>query len=474
MTKKRPKVLFASAECAPFAKVGGLGDVAGSLPSALKKIGVDIAVVIPKYEFISSQFLCKKIIQGMKVKKEKINVWQGFLPDTDISVYFLENKKFFGEHGVYFEKTPWAGSFKQIARFLFFSEAVLELATFLNVEIIHCNDWHTAMIPLLSSLRREKIKTILTIHNLSSQGKWPPKEVLDFLELETSQHPQLKLRAKHTKKFNIFQQGILATDIINAVSPTYRQEILTSEFGEGLEKDLRKREKDLYGILNGLDTERFNPQKDKDIARNYSFKDIKKKAVNKTELQKTCGLPVGEKIPLLGLVGRLTTQKGIEIIAKAFPRLVKLGCQLVVLGSGGKEHEAMLKKLAKKYPQNLSLNLKFDTVMGQQIYAGTDIFLMPSLFEPCGLGQLIAQRYGTIPVVRETGGLADTVVEGKTGFLFQDYKAKDFLKALRRALEAYYNEKQWQKIIKQAMAKDFSWHKSAQEYLKLYQRLLKE
>ena len=468
--KKPPKILFASYECAPFYKQGGLADVAGSLPVALRKLRSNVAVVIPKYDVISQDHFSKKIIEGIKVKKEKVNVWQGFLPGTEVPVYFLENKKFFGNHGVYFGKTNHASSFKLIERFLFFSQAVLELASFLDAKLIHCHDWHTAMIPLLAKLKTSKIKTILTIHNLSSQGKTRPREVLDFLELERGQHPNLKIRDKH-HDFNIFQQGILAADIVNTVSPTYCQEILTVKFGEGLEKDLRKRKKDLYGIINGLDTERFNPQKNKNLAKNYSLATIERKAVNKAELQKICGLPL-ENVPLLGLVGRLTHQKGIKIIAAAFPSLVKMGCQVVILGSGSKEREAMLKKLAKLYPKNLSLHLKFDTVLAQKIYAGSDMFLMPSEFEPCGLGQLISQRYGTIPIVREVGGLADTVVEGRTGFLFKKYTSAAFLKAVRNALEFYQDEKKWRKLVKQAMVKDFSWRNSAKEYAKLYRKLL--
>ncbi|MCK5044513.1 glycogen synthase [Candidatus Parcubacteria bacterium] len=470
MIKKRPKILFVSAECSPFAKVGGLGDVAGSLPIALRKLRSNITIVIPKYDIISQNYFSKKIIEGIKVKGEKVNVWQGFLPRTEVPVYFLENKKFFGNHGVYFGKTVHAGSFKEIERFLFFSQAVLELASFLDAKLIHCNDWHTAMIPILAKLQQPKIKTILTIHNLGSQGKDGSKKILDFLKLEPNQHPNLKVRGKD-HNFNILQQGILAADIVNTVSPTYCKEILTAKFGAGLEKDLRKRKKDLCGIINGLDTERFNPQKNKNLAKNYSLATIERKAVNKEELQKICGLPL-ENVPLLGLVGRLTYQKGIKIIAAAFPSLAKMGCQVIILGSGGKEREAMLKKLAKLYPKNLSLHLKFDTVLAQKIYAGSDMFLMPSEFEPCGLGQLISQRYGTIPIVREVGGLADTVAEGKTGFLFKKYTSTAFLKAVRNALKFYQDEKKWKKMVKQAMVKDFSWRHSAKEYAKIYRKLL--
>jgi starch synthase len=474
MKTKNLKVLFAASECTPIAKVGGLGDVIGSLPKALKKLGVDVRIVIPEYKIVKTKrhkFSLKAT--KVKVKNSQINVFQGFLPESRVILYLLEKEQYFAENGIYFEKSAFVSSFKEIQRFLFFSLAVLE--TFQNInwrpDILHCHDWHTAIIaPLLKSKNwKIKPKTLLTIHNLANQGKWRTSNVLRFLSLEGNEINSIEGKDER-KKLNILAQGILNADLLNTVSPTYAKEILTKKYGEGLEKILLKRKKDLHGILNGIDQERFNPREDSNIKTNYSVRSLIKKKENKVALQGVFNLP-GRDVPLFGFISRLTYQKGVDLIEKIIPWLVNSESQLVILGTGEKKYEETLSRLTKKYPYNISARIKFDPVLAQKIYAGSDFFLMPSRFEPCGLGQLISQRYGTIPIVRETGGLSDTVEEQKTGFLFKRYKLGSFWKAVKRALNIYRDKKKLELMQKRTMKKDFSWKNSAKEYLKLYNKL---
>jgi len=467
----RMKIFFVASECMPIAKVGGLGDVIGSLPKALKDFGVDVRICLPKYQIIDFkkykfEFAAKDIV----IKDERVNIYQGCLPDSDVPIYLLENEKYFGEDGIYFEKSAFVNSFKEIQRFLFFSKAILEIFPAIGwfPDIIHCHDWHTAILPVLAKSRIQnskfKIKNLLTIHNLANQGKWKAKEVLDFLGLKGGENKNAD--------FNILEQGILNAGLINTVSPTYSREILTEDYGCGLQGALLKRKKDLSGILNGIDSERFNPESDPDIKTNYSLKNIERKTDNKIDLQKTLKLAQSPNIPLLGVINRLTDQKGVDLIIEIIPEMVRLNCQLVVLGVGMETLERKLLELSQKYPQNISAQIKFDPVLAQKIYAGADIFLMPSRFEPCGLGQMISQRYGTLPIVRQTGGLADTVEDKKTGFVFNEYNSQALLKCLKEALKFYQNKKKWQGLIKKSISKDFSWRKSAKEYLKLYRKLL--
>lgn len=465
------KILFAASECTPIAKVGGLGDVIGSLPKALKELGVDVRVCLPKYQIIDlKKYKFELIVKNIEVKDERANVYQGFLPGSKVPVYLLENEKYFGENGVY----HGLFSFKGVKRFLFFSEAVLEIfSTFKwSPQVIHCHEWHTAILPLLAKIKRLKIKTLLTIHNLLTQGKWNPKEILDFLNLKENEIGSLKVRDRDDD-FNILQQGILNADLINTVSENYSKEILTKEYGEGLEHSLLKRKKELFGILNGIDEKRFNPEIDSDLKVNYSYKNLDKKIENKIYLQEILNLTKNPKIPLLGFIGRLTFQKGIDLIIEIIPEIVKLGCQLVFLGVGMTDYEKKLLEFSLKYPSNISCQIKFDPVLAQKIYAGSDIFLMPSKFEPCGLGQMIAMRYGSIPIVRKTGGLAETVKNQKTGFVFVDYKKDALLKSVKKSLFFYSDKNKWLELMKRAMTQDFSWERSAGEYLKLYQKLLR-
>lgn len=476
-TKKKLKVLFVASECTPVAKVGGLGDVVGSLPKALKKIGIDVRIAIPKYKVITggeSKF--KLIAKKIKVKRSRVNVLQGSLPESNIILYLLAKERYFAEDGIYLEKSAFVGSFKEIQRFLFFSKAVLEV--FQNhswkPDVIHCHDWHTAIIPLLlqSTIYSLQSKTLLTIHNLANQGKWRAADVLHFLGLKGYEVESLKHKDKR-KRLNILAQGILNADLLNTVSKTYSREILTKKYGEGLEKVLQKRKRNLYGILNGIDQQRFNPQTDPNLKQNFSLSSLNKKKANKTYLQKISQLSQSETTPLFGSVGRLVEQKGIDLIAEIIPKLVKSNSQLVILGTGREKHEKEFSQLVKKYPQHISVHIKFDAALAQRIYAGSDFFLIPSKFEPCGLIQMIAMRYGTVPIGRKTGGLADTIENKKTGFLFKKYKPQSFWQAIKRALRVYQNKEKMNSMIKSGMKKNFSWKKSAQEYLKLYKILVK-
>lgn len=477
MEGKKIKVLFASSECSPIAKVGGLGDVIGSLPKELKKLGIDVRICLPKYGIIDTKKYKFKKISFRVVENKRIDIYQGFLPGSFVLVYLLENQEYFGQDGIYFERTAFVDSFKEIERFLFFSKAVLEV--FGNFhwrpQIIHCHDWHSAIIPLLLKIKNQKlkVKSLLTIHNLANQGKWRAEEILQFLKLKENEYESLKIKDKDGD-FNILQQGILNADLINTVSPTYAKEILTKKFGQGLEKDLLKRKKDLFGILNGIDQEQFNPQTDPNLKSNYSYKNLEKKKENKIELQRILNFLQDPNIPLFGFIGRLTPQKGIDLIIKILPRLIRNNFQFVCLGIGSADYEKKITKLSQKFPRNISSQIKFDPVLAQKIYAGSDFLLIPSSFEPCGLVQMIAMRYGTLPIARKVGGLSDTIIEKKTGFLFKNYHPNSFWKAIKRAVSTFKNKERFLLMQKMAMRQDFSWKRSAKKYLILYKKLINQ
>lgn len=486
------KVLFVASELNPLAKVGGLADVIGALPKALKKLGLDVRVAIPKYRVIDSKkYPSQKVASKIEVKannkEELIDVYQTKLPQSQIPVYLIHHPEFLGTNGIYFEKdaTP-SDSFKEIRKFIFLSKSILEIFPKINwwPQIIHCHDWHVGLLPPILKIKSKKnpqykkIKSVLTIHNLAYQGKCNRKAVLDFLELTEKDYPSLRIGDKDD--INFIQQGILTADTINTVSPNYAREILTKKYGGGLEGDLKKRKKDLYGVINGIDLERFNPEVDPEIKTRYSLRTLRKKEVNKLDLQKAVRFKKDKNILILGMVSRLTDQKGIDLVGKIIPSLAKLGVQMVFLGVGQDIYENLLKKAQKKYPRKVSTNIEFNAHLAQQIYAGADLFLMPSRFEPCGLGQMIAMRYGTLPVVRTTGGLQDTVknynskTQEGTGFVFKKYQAKEFLSAIERALKVFQDKKTWLKLIKRTMSQDFSWSKSARQYLKIYLKTLKK
>lgn len=468
------KVLFLSAEVAPLAKVGGLGDVAGALPKALASLGVDIRICLPGYGLIDRvKYPAEKIIKELAVpaenkkedKTEIIDVWLANLPGTKIPVYLIE-------HGFFSSKNIYAGDrliigdkytrqADDLKRFSFFTRAALEAAKKINFkpDIVHANDWHTALAAdFIKTLNRQndffsKTKILYTIHNLANQGITGSK--------------------------NYMAEGILKADLINTVSPTYAKEILTKKYGAGLEKILKKRKADLYGILNGIDTDFFNPAADGFIKEKYSLKTLEKKSANKLGLQKRLGLKQDKNTALAGLVTRFVWQKGIELITEKFSGL---NCQFVFLGSGEKRYEEYLSGLAKKYPDKFKVLIRFDEKLAHEIYAASDIFLVPSRFEPCGLTQMIAMRYGAVPLVRAIGGLADTVaplIKGArgikpTGFTFKKYSGAELYKTLNKALAVFYkNKARWRRLKINGLKQNFSWDEPARQYLKLYKELNK-
>ncbi|MDP2695819.1 MAG: glycogen/starch synthase [bacterium] len=446
------KILFVASELTPLAKVGGLGDVIGSLPKALNKTGLKLAVIMPKYAAIDNKkWRLKKILEFVE-SGEKLTVYKTTIPKSLVPVYLVENKKYISRGPIYFQKTAFAGSKREIDRFVFFSKAVYKMLKerFIDADIVHCHDWHTGA--LVRSLRFSDVgpQTIFTIHNLANQGK--------------------------SGRFNGMREGINNADMVTTVSPTYAKEITTKKYSVGLEQILRKRARQgkLVGIINGIDIGFFDPQKDNMIDHKYSSSTLARKNKNKITLQKISKLKVDHKAPIFGLVSRLTAQKGIMLIPPIVSEHVeKHNAQFVFLGTGSKSHEEKLLELAKRYPQNVSTNILFDEVMAHKIYAGCDFFLMPSRFEPSGLGQMISMRYGTPPIVRVTGGLKDTVRHLETGFMFQKESAAALKKATEAAIAILRDEKLYRQMQRRCMKEDFSWDKSAAKYKEIYQKMLK-
>ncbi|MBI4825510.1 MAG: glycogen synthase GlgA [Nitrospirae bacterium] len=479
------KILIASPEAVPFVKTGGLADIAGTLVNEYKKMGLEPAVILPLYREI------KKTSHAMNIKPlkkeiavpvgggiEKGMLWKGTTPEG-ADAYFIENEKYYDRDELYC--TP-AGDYPDNAsRFIFFSRGTLEALKALNLspDIIHCNDWQTALIPVyLKKFYRNgfpKTAALLTIHNLGFQGIFPKSDMpLTGLGWEMFNMNELEFYGK----INFLKAGIIFSDIITTVSRTYAQEILTPEHGFGLEGVLRERKDDLYGVINGIDLDYWEPSKDKFIPANYSSKDLSGKAICKRSLQAELGLPVNSS-PLIGLVSRLSSQKGLDLVTDAMGEIIRSGAQIAVLGKGDEFFQNALLECRKKYPGHLSVTIGFEEALGHKIYAGSDIFLMPSRYEPCGLGQLIALLYGSVPVVTKTGGLADTVSEYAssqgtgTGFLMNRCSSEELLKTLQKAMELYYDKKEWNKIVKNAMSQDFSWRQSTEKYVSLYKKALK-
>ena len=472
MSKKR-KILFISAEVAPFAKTGGLGDVAGSLPKALKALGHDVRVVMPAYANIEAGFpnvtatdITLNVPLGIGTRPA--GLFESTLPDSDIPIYFIGEWHLFNREKIYgYGDDPY--------RFAFFSRAALELVPTLDwkPDIIHAHDWHTA--PALTWLstagqgddRFRSISTIFTIHNLAHQGKtdW---EIFDYMGLYTH-----SLDEEGYGEVNFMARGIYHATMVNTVSPTYAYEITTPSGGAGLDALLRHRQFDLHGILNGLDYEVWNPNKDARIAHPFGNESLEARIHNRRALQARFNLPQIDDIPIVAMVSRLDWQKGLDIMGHPIHLLMNGhagNAQLIILGTGQPEYEHMLGQLAHYHQDKMVAHLAYDANLAPLIYAGSDIFLMPSLFEPCGLGQLIAMRYGTVPVGRATGGLADTIKEGETGFLFYDYNADAFWHALQRAIYVYNVDRpRWHNIQQQGMLSDFSWDRSASGYEQLYE-----
>lgn len=505
------KILFAASEFSQLIKVGGLADVVGSLAKEIKQAGHDIRVILPFYQSLKEKKLdplnprqvspkfgrVKKIAQtNVTIGKnnEEVAVYQTTFVQKSLSgksaslpIYLIENNTYISNGDIYLD----AGEFSSVARFLFFSQTVGEWIKIHDwrPDIIHVHDWQTGLIPLFIKIKQLSIKTVFTIHNLLIQGQWNYETVLAFLGLRGDEAPSLskKVSGIYGDDFNIVQQAILNADIITTVSPQYSKEITTDEScARGLYAEIAQRANDIYGIVNSIDISLFNPKTDPHINTNYSIKTLDKKTDNKLYLQKITGLNQDKNTPVFGMVTRLDIQKGIDFIASLVNEIVKTGCQIVFLGTGQKKYEDMLIHCSQKYPKNVATYIRFDEKLAQQIYAGADIFLMPSRFEPCGLSQMISMRYGTIPLVRATGGLVDTVKNVKirqgllilrkgvqgTGFSFRVFDKKEFIATLKRVLHIYSQKKLWRQIQINAMRTDFSWKRSAKKYIELYRRII--
>lgn len=483
---KSTKVLFAAAELTPLAKVGGLADVIGALPKALILQGIDVKVVIPKYGIINLETIKHRIIASDMVvpfwgKEERVSVIETSLPGSAVTLWMIDHERYLGRDGVY----PTPDVVSETTRFSFFSRAVMSMFETVDwwPDILHCHDWHVSMMPVLAKAlaqkddRYAKMRSIVTIHNLALQGIQRAEELCAQIGLSPDECPSLTQRDPSGINLIHLAQGIVAADKLNTVSPNYAKEILTPEYGAGLQDTLKMRAKDLIGIVNGIDDHRFDPSRDPDIQHHYSAADTSNKAENKKVLQGMCNLPVDPRIPVFGIVSRLTDQKGLDLVEDAAEQLLSKRIQLVILGTGNKDIEAVLQRRAQRQPDKMYVRIGFDAGFAQKIYAGSDLFLMPSKFEPCGLGQMIAMRYGTVPVVRATGGLVDTVADLGSdgqgdGIVFTAYTGESLLRAVDRAIELYQRPEVWHTVVERIMKKDFSWQASSAAYIKLYQDTL--
>ena len=478
------KILFVASEGVPFIKTGGLADVVGSLPKYIDRNYYDIRVILPKYTCMKQEWKDKiQYISHFYMDFNWKNEYVGILTTRvdGITYYFVDNEGYFGGFKPYGDNTLF-----EIEKFAFFSKAALAILPVVDFQpdLIHCHDWQTGLIPVYLKERfhdgdfYRNIKSVLTIHNLKFQGRWDPKEVQSITGLPEYYFTPDKLEAY--KDANLLKGGIVYADAITTVSSTYAEEIKTPFYGEGLDGLMRARSNSLRGIVNGIDYEEFNPQTDPHIVKNYSPINFRKEKIkNKRALQTELNLEKNDKKMMIGIVSRLTDQKGFDLIAYVMDRLCQDDIQLVVLGTGEERYENCFRHFAWKYPDKVSANIFYSDPLAHKIYASCDAFLMPSLFEPCGLSQLISLRYGTIPIVRETGGLRDTVKPYNeyestgTGFGFRNYNADEMLNTIRYAESIYSGRKrEWNKIIDRAMAADFSWKASAQKYQEMYDWLI--
>lgn len=479
-SSKKMQIVFASAECAPFVKTGGLGDVAGSLPAALVRAGAEVIVMVPKYATIKDEYKAQmEHFSDFYVSLGWRNEYCGLekLEHDGVTYMFIDNERYFARDYPY-------GFFDDGERFAFFSKAITEslqhLPAGFECDILHCNDWQTALAPVF--LREfyqglplyERVKTVFSIHNVAFQGQFSDTVMEDILGVAHIPAAATQLRCDACS-INYMLGALHYADAITTVSPTYANEIQTPEFGEGLDGVLRERSYALQGILNGIDVTGFDPATDKRIAANYTVEDRSGKAVCKAKLQEELGLEVRDDRPLMVMVTRLTRQKGMDLVMYALDRILAGGVQVAVLGTGDRDYEDGLRYFQDKYPGTMAARIEFDPALSQRMYAAADMFLMPSKFEPCGLSQIIAMRYGTLPIVRETGGLKDTVIpyneftgEG-TGFSFSNFNGDEMGDAVFRAARLFWdNREAWDQLVTQAMSQDFSWTRSADKYLDLY------
>lgn len=478
------KILFAASECVPFIKTGGLADVVGSLPKYFDKAEYDVRVILPKYLCIPEKYRSQmKKITHFYMDFCWRNQYVGILEMEyeGVKFYFLDSEFYFGG------SWPYNNMLEDIEKFSFFSRAVLSALPLMDFrpDVIHCHDWQTGLIPvyLNDSFQGNpffhNIKTIFTIHNLKFQGTWDVATIRNITGLSDYYFTSDKLEAYNNG--NMLKGGLVYSDLITTVSRTYAEEIKTAFYGEGMDGLLRAKSARLKGIVNGIDYNFYNPEKDEILAATYSLRDVKpKKAINKTALQRELGLKEDPNAFMIGMVSRLTDQKGLDLVQCVLREICDVDVQLVVLGTGEYRYEQMFRDMAAAHPDRISANIFYSEALSHKIYAGCDAFLMPSLFEPCGLSQLMSLRYGTLPIVRETGGLKDTVEPYNeytgtgTGFSFTNYNAHDMLYVIRYAKEVYYNHRDaWDSLVRHAMAKDFSWKSSARKYEDLYDEVLR-
>lgn len=474
---KTLKVLFLAAEAAPFVKIGGLADVAGALPSALRALSeeetggvkLDVRLAIPLHIVIRTKAATLRPVASFSLQRSggAVNTQVFETRSGDLPVYFVAGDPITSSASVYSSNAALDGE-----KYTFFSLAALEMTKHLDWEpdIIHANDWHTALTPYALQMKHwdgkmANTKSLLTIHNLPFLGPDLTGRLAAYnLPVTQTDLPQ-NLRTQP------LPLGLWASKRNVAVSPTYAKEMLTKEMGAGMESFLTAHKNSLTGIINGIDTESYNPKTDAEIASNFSAETLNERAWNKADLQQMMGLEVDSSIPIFGIVSRMTEQKGIDLALSALSKLKTASWQAVILGTGDSSIEKQAKRLEKKFPKRVKVEIRYDDSLARKIYAGSDIFLMPSRYEPCGLSQMIAMRYGCIPIARATGGLKDTIKNGETGFLFEKENTRDFIKAINEALKVYNNNNHWRSLQLNAMAQDFSWKNSAKQYAALYKSL---
>jgi len=477
------RVLFVSSEVYPLIKTGGLADVSGSLPPALCDHKYDVRIIIPAYPEAIKQMGAMRCMASIEMAQGEVRILMGTLPGTDVKVWLVDYPPFFDRPG-----SPYLGPdghawHDNADRFALFCRVIVEIAmkrTRLKwcPDIVHCNDWQSGLVPALLSLEKKAPPTIFTIHNIAYMGLFPYSTFIALgLPSELWSHDGLEFHGQ----LSFIKGGLIYADRITTVSPSYAREIQTKEYGYGLEGLLQHRQDVLSGILNGIDMQAWDPEQDLYIAENYSVRMVEKKKINKKALQQTFELPQRNSIPLIGLVGRLVYQKGIDIVVDAIHELMHMPLQIIFLGSGEPEYELALAHLQTQYPDKIAVYIGYDEQLAHQIEAGVDMFLMPSRFEPCGLNQLYSLRYGTLPIVRRVGGLADTVVDANdegvesgraNGFVFDGDQSWDLVQTIERSLAVYKDKLAWKKLMITAMLRDSSWDHSAIEYIRLYRQLL--
>jgi len=494
MSSKKFKILFVTSEVVPFVKTGGLADVSAALPQMLAEMGHEVRILVPKYGAVDERKFkihevvrLKDILIKIGNKEVVFSLKSCFLPGqrVRVQIYFLDNQEYFGSrNSLYIDPMTGKDYPDNDERFILLANSVFELITKLGwiPDVIHCNDWQCGLIPayLKNNLKDDpqfaKFKTLFTIHNLAYQGVFGKSS---FKKTGLPDNLNSEKGILNKGKINFMKTGLLYADVINTVSETYANEIRTDDkIGAGLKNVLAKRKNDLYGIVNGIDNKVWNPEKDKLLPKKYSIKNIESKLLNKKELTEKFRFKYDENVPVIGVISRLYDSKGIDLISKSMSSLMKLNIQMVLLGTGDKKYHTLFEKTARQNPDKFACYLGFNDELAHVIEAGADMFLMPSQYEPCGLNQMYSLMYGTVPIVRETGGLADTVIRyneksgNGNGFMFKKYNATDMIKEIKRANKVFQDKKEWTKIIKNGMKSDFSWNSSAKKYVDLYKTVI--